>query len=390
MLIDDSRLKPDANNLTLVRLVLASAVIVTHCYWLVTGIAGADPLSGWLGVPLSVYAVDGFFFLSGFLVYPSLIRRGRVGDFLLARLARLWPALATSVVATVAIGAAVSEAAPAAYWRGETGRFLLGNLSFVQSAYHLTGVRCGDTLCNVNGSLWTLPWEARCYIGLALLLVAGLAGRRMMTRLVLPASVIFAVVWDLPGISTGAERIVGPGAVYYLANIDRLWTLFVLGCAASLYRHRIPLSWTVLALLFAADLAAHRIGVGLHVRAVFVGYAVLCFGFLTARTRAVSARWPDYSYGMYIYAFPVMMAIAAWWPTRNHLALALANFAATLPLAALSWHWIEAPVLERMRRRGPPGRIQVETSPCPPEFALDCNHSARYPDASSLDGKKTL
>jgi len=362
MVIDDARLKPDANNLTLVRLVLASAVIVTHCYWAVTGIAGADPLSPWLGVPLSVYAVDGFFFLSGFLVYPSLVRRGRVGEFLLARFARLWPALATAVVGTALVGAALTDVAPGAYWRGDTARFLLGNLSFVQPAYALTGVRCGGAPCNVNGSLWTLPWEVRCYLGLALLLIAGLAGRRAMTLLVLPASLIFAGAWDVPGVATAVERIAGHGVAYMVTAVDRLWTLFALGCAASLFRHRIRLSWAVLALLFVANLAAHRIGVGLHVRAIFVGYAVLCFGFLTAPTRAMSARWPDYSYGMYIYAFPVMVVLAACWPTRDHLALALANFAATLPLAALSWHWIERPVLERVRRRGLQVREQASQS----------------------------
>jgi len=372
MVIDDARLKPDANNLTLVRLVLASAVIVTHCYWSVTGIAGADPLSPWLGVPLSVYAVDGFFFLSGFLVYPSLVRRGRVGDFLLARLARLWPALAVSVVATALVGAAVTSAAPAAYWQGDTARFLLANLSFVQPAYALTAVRCGDAPCNVNGSLWTLPWEARCYLGLALLLAVRLAGRRTMTRLVLPASLLFAVVWDLPGVAMNAERIVGHGVAYALEIGDRLWTLFALGCAASLFRHRIRLSWTVLALLFAANLLAHRIGFGLHVRAAFVGYAVLCFGFLTVGKRAVSAGWPDYSYGMYIYAFPVMVALAAGWTTHSPLELALATIATTLPLAALSWHGIERPVLERARQRREAGVNLARGS----GFSFNPNHSA--------------
>src|SRR3546814_11216625 len=89
MRIEESLFRPHANNLTLVRLVLASSVIYTHCYWALTGRMGEDDLSAFLGAPISVYAVDGFFFLSGFLVFASLQRSSRVGDFLLARGARL-------------------------------------------------------------------------------------------------------------------------------------------------------------------------------------------------------------------------------------------------------------------------------------------------------------
>src|SRR3546814_16678810 len=67
MRIEESLLRPHANNLTLVRLVLASSVIYTHCYWALTGRMGEDDLSAFLGAPISVYAVDGFFSCAVFL-----------------------------------------------------------------------------------------------------------------------------------------------------------------------------------------------------------------------------------------------------------------------------------------------------------------------------------
>src|SRR3546814_4895336 len=54
MRIEESLLRPHANNLTLVRLVLASSVIYTHCYWALTGRMGEDDLSAFLGAPISV------------------------------------------------------------------------------------------------------------------------------------------------------------------------------------------------------------------------------------------------------------------------------------------------------------------------------------------------
>src|SRR5437879_6507179 len=108
MLLSKANLAPDGNNFTALRLALASAVIYTHTYWLITGVSSKDDLSNLLGAPISTFAVDGFFFLSGFLVYPSLLRLGRSSRFLLARAGRLWPGLAMALLVMVVGGGFVS------------------------------------------------------------------------------------------------------------------------------------------------------------------------------------------------------------------------------------------------------------------------------------------
>lgn len=349
MTLNDPLLRPEANNLTLVRLVLASAVIYTHCYWLMSGRMGEDDLSFFLGAPVSVYAVDGFFFLSGFLVYASLQRSAGVADFLFARLARLWPALALSVGLTV-LGGYFVTTNPAAYFSGPTLEFMSNNLSFLAPAYHLTGVDCEGRPCTVNGSLWTLPWEARCYVLLGLLALLGLAREKMMVRIVLPATLLAAMLWHFDAVRESLGGLIGREALYYPEMADRLWPLFALGAAAYIFRERIRLSWTMLGLLFIVNILAHQWGMGLHVRAVFVGYALLCLGFLSARNGAVAGRWHDYSYGMYIYAFPVMMALGILREWESHLLLAVVNALVTLPLAAFSWHMVERPVLDWFRQ----------------------------------------
>jgi len=53
----------------------------------------------------------------------------------------------------------------------------------------------------------------------------------------------------------------------------------------------------------------------------------------------------DYSYGMYIYAFPVEQIVATTLqPTSPWVTIAI-SFPATLALAVFSWTWIEAPAL---------------------------------------------
>ncbi len=339
---------PIRNNLTLVRLVLASSVIWTHAFWRLTGDDFRDGFTPFIGHPISSFAVDGFFFLSGFLVYASLLRRGSPWDFERARLGRLWPGLAVAVLLIVLAGAFITSAAPAEYLRGDTARFVLGNLSLTKGQYTLTGILHDGAPANVNGSLWTIPWEVRCYLVLFFAALFGVARPKAIVPFLLVPSLIFALALHLPPAQALLERSGGHGLGYYLPLIDRLWTMFALGMAAFLVWPWLRLSWAIGAgLVVALMLSAHYFPIP-HLDSVVTGYLVLLAGF---RTGTLSADWPDYSYGMYIYAFPVMMALTALFAFRSPPLLALCNALATLPLAALSWHFIEHPVLEKVRKR---------------------------------------
>lgn len=350
--ITPASLDPLQNNLTVVRLILASAVIVTHCYVRATGLVETDWLSPWLGVPVSWLAVDGFFFLSGFLVFRSLVRHHDRRRFLLARLARMYPALLAFVLTATLLGMAFTATDLPSYFGGETLHFLIGNLSFVKAYYQLTGVHCGDTatLCTVNGSLWTLPWEMRCYLGLMLLSLLGLTGKRAMTYFVIPATLLCMALWYLSSLPEAIRTHV-PAATYWLTQSARLFPLFLTGCATALWRERIRLHGAMVLALLAVQLLAAHTPFAFLTRLLFTAYAVLYFGFRPLRWTRLISRLPDYSYGIYIYAYPVMVAVVAWWPGLSAGELALANFIAVLPIAAISWHFLEKPTLDTFRRR---------------------------------------
>jgi peptidoglycan/LPS O-acetylase OafA/YrhL len=87
----------------------------------------------------------------------------------------------------------------------------------------------------------------------------------------------------------------------------------------------------------------------------------------------------DYSYGVYIYAFPVQQTVMHLRPEAGpweNVALAVPP---TLLLAVLSWHWVEAPALDRRRSAGAAltrlaGRLRGTPDRCPqdgPGGALD-------------------
>ena len=273
-------------------------------------------------MPISSIAVDDLFFLSGMPVCSSLLRRA-TGDFV----TRGWRGFGRTVHRRGGDrggGAILTEASGLRYLGGQTAHFIIGNLTLMSGNYTLTGVMCGDTLCNVNGSVWTVTWEARCYLVLAILSVTGLARPRWMKHVILPLSLAFAIAIHVPAVRA-LFAYGGDGALYLLDQWDRLWTMFALGTAAYLWRDRIHLSRIACLALFGAVVASQRWLPVPHLAGLFTGYAVLCLGFLSARGRALSGRWPDYSYGIYIYAFPVMMVVAALLPTPGHPLLGLAT-----------------------------------------------------------------
>jgi peptidoglycan/LPS O-acetylase OafA/YrhL len=55
----------------------------------------------------------------------------------------------------------------------------------------------------------------------------------------------------------------------------------------------------------------------------------------------------DYSYGLYIYAFPIQQTLAAVDPGQSWLTLTLTSGTLTLGLAILSWRYVERPALAR-------------------------------------------
>lgn len=350
--ITDAQLSATGNNFTGVRLALASAVIWTHCYWLVTGTAAADEIAAVIGMPISALAVNGFFFLSGFLICQSLFRQPGLLSFAAMRIARIWPAMAVSSLLTLLAFALLSGRFVDYIVDLRSIEFLGRNLTLLRAEYALPDLSRGEETLVVNGSLWTIPWEMRCYAAMALGFAFTADRRPAAVRPVLIASIVAAALWTVAQELRSDFPSTAAGLLFNIDVAMRLWGCFAAGALVWLERRRaMPPLWLAVVALLCAVAEYELFGTALLASpAFFLLVMVVAFGGGPAR--AVTARWADFSYGIYIYAFPVMIVIATLWPalTSDHRLLAAANFGMVLPIAVLSWYGVEKPALDRARR----------------------------------------
>lgn len=322
------------NNFNLIRLFAAWLVIYGHA-WAITGSAGGDLVTHLTRFKFAGgVAVDVFFFISGFLIAASLARND-VRSYLASRALRILPALVVCVALSVfVLGPLLTTADD--YWRDPmTWDYLWANSSLWASRYTLPGVFQALPQQAVNGSLWTLPIEARLYLALLVASLLGVLTARRYTPLwaiAMAAAYAFAA-WRNP-------------LPEWLANYVWCTAFFITGTLCWLHRERIRLgAWPLVALLGIALLARGTPWFHLPYFAITC-YGTLWLAFVPTLPRI---REHDLSYGLYLYGWPsaqLVQQFSPGGPLHNTLWATLLAGA----LATASWFLVERPAL-RLKRR---------------------------------------
>jgi peptidoglycan/LPS O-acetylase OafA/YrhL len=318
------------------RIGLASGVMLFHSADLMAGHNVAFVDFGGMLRPAYTLILPMFFALSGFLVAGSLARSKTLVSFLGLRVIRLGPALVVeTVLSGVVIGLVFTTLPYRAYFSSWIfWHYFLNILGDIH--YLLPGVFASHPFQSVNAQLWTVPWELRCYGAVAFLAVLGVARRRV---LLLGATVLFNAVVLLGQVMSGdhAAVVTLPGIVLVLA--------FLYGLCMFAFRERIGWSrWLALrALAVFLGLAARPFCAwGDDLLALPAAYLTVFLGLANPpRSWVVSSG--DYSYGIYLYGYPVQQSVLAvfggktmpWWLNF------LISMAVVIPLAIGSWHLVE-------------------------------------------------
>jgi peptidoglycan/LPS O-acetylase OafA/YrhL len=339
----------------LTRLVLASGVVLWHALVITTSEPTAQSTPLWL---FAWALVPMFFVLSGFLVAKSVLRL-HPRDYLLNRAARIVPALAVDIVlCALVIGPLVTILPLADYVADPAfGRYFLNIFGWVH--YFLPGVFLANRQAEtVNGSLWTVPFELGCYTVLVGLMAIGVLHRARWTVLLAGGWLLVSWVlahWHIEpvsGVLGRAERFL------FLTQGSKLVPYFLAGATLYLGQSYIRFDWRIAAtcviVLLAVSLSIDGSYYWLHPVVALLACAPLAyltiFCGLSRLPTPPSIAKGDYSYGIYLYHYPLLQLIDQWHRFDHWWQLLAVAALPVVGLAMFSWHLVERPTLALRRR----------------------------------------
>lgn len=310
---------------------LAVGIVVVGNGLVLTG--GVPP--GLWGAPLPRIGLDLLFAIGGFLAVASVACSATPLTFMLGRLRRVFPALATSVVVTaLVIGPLATTLPRRAYLLAVETRRYLYNAVLLPRLFLPRTFEGQQWSGAANPMLWTVgAYVGGCVVVLLLF--------RLDRRWRAPAAFACAAL-------LGLSYVVHPPA---MVGTQTEMPFFFVGAALALLEQRtlwradgamlcFALTWIVATWSGEWTIVAEW---------VTLPYMAACFGRMALPGLAAVGRIGNPSFGMYLYAFPLQQLIVARLPGVAHpILLCLAGSAL---LGMLSWHLIERPAIRRLRLR---------------------------------------
>ncbi|MGN7799750.1 acyltransferase family protein [Leifsonia sp. 22587] len=316
---------PRRNNFDVLRLLFATLVIFSHSFALV---GQAEPVL-W-GRTLGNLGVHGFFVISGYLIVQSFLRSRSLLQYGMNRVLRIVPGLVVALILSSLIALRLHS-------------FANNPVPYIS-----------------NGPVWTLTWEVVCYAAVAVLGIVG-----ALNRTAFPA--VFAAGWVLylAGIGDTSD---------FMLAIVPMFLMFAAGALFALYLTKIRLEVLILALIglaLTADFGVFSavvrfvmagvpflygpdVSLGEIHRVIYLASFPVVVIWVGKLARPSLPLRNDISYGTYIYGWPVaqvlVFAALKWALPLNPWLLFLATMLITLPIAYLSWRFIEKPALGLKRR----------------------------------------
>lgn len=327
------------NNFDLIRLILASIVVFVHNSRLSQN-KNLFFLEKYLSSQL---AVNLFFTISGFLITMSFINSKTVAIYFEKRARRILPAYITVVLFSCLAGFFLTSCTFTEYFSLEYVKYLFSNLIFFNNLKpDLPGVFANNSLNAINGSLWTIRFELLCYIFVpfCILLLTKWSKKVLLpVYLIVFTFFIFSLWFASTNNSTFVKLLVEQLAqlLFYFTNgmaIYFIWPhiqkqalqLFIVSSIIVLLSQILNLS--IVEPVFLS---------------IIVIYLAVNFKFL-----GNFSKFGDFSYGIYIWHFPIIQTLISFDFYKNSpcLALILSLFI-TFIFAIISWHLIEKPFLRK-------------------------------------------
>jgi peptidoglycan/LPS O-acetylase OafA/YrhL len=345
-----------SNNLDFIRFCLAVLVIYCHCFVIYFGTEETvEPL--WVfsqgQMSLGTLAVNFFFILSGFLIYQSWENSTGVFDYLKKRILRIYPGyIVVSILCIFVIGpfGTADYFRPIGYWPEYYGRIQylpsiinILTLGEVTVPWSFNDIPMANV---INGSLWTIRYEFLCYLLVAIFGLAKLFRFRWFAPLIFCIGLFFYALQEFYHVWIYNWEFLG-----YFGKPDfypRFLVYFFSGVIYYQNKHLVPrIRSLFLISIFICLLSTYYFEGLMFTLPIFGAYAIFYIAFSLHFRMYKWARFGDFSYGIYLYAWPVQQLLVLYFePYMNILNLFTLATLGSIVLAFLSWNLIEKPALK--------------------------------------------
>jgi peptidoglycan/LPS O-acetylase OafA/YrhL len=200
---------------------------------------------------------------------------------------------------------------------------------------------------SLNGSMWTIRYEFRCYLLVALLGVLGLLRRRnvvlaiTLALLGIHAFVTFQgarlTLGPLASLPGANALILDPGQLVRLGGVFGAGACFWLFADKIVYRGALAAACAAAAVLLLWSPALAEVGLAIFGAYAMFWLALHCRAPLLERINSKD----DISYGLYLYAWPIGSLLAWYMPTISPVVLMIYTFVLSAIAGAASWFLVE-------------------------------------------------
>ncbi len=348
------------NNFDFLRLFFSVLVILSHSYPLLYGDNDREPLMRLSGqMTLGSVSVDMFFIMSGYLIATSWNNTRSVRIFAMKRLRRIYPGLfMVNFLCFAILAPIVSPAHFGIFTPKRIAKFFLNTA-------RLHGIGEVPVFADlpwkgvVNGSLWSIPFEAWCYVGVVLLGVSLVIRKKTFVTAVFVASLVLSIFVSYRGITPNGlflEGIIGSAEAWV-----RLLPYFLVGIVYRLYKDEIQKWPNYLVPSLGLIALSCFVKAGLTLTLPTLGaYCLFAFANKPVKYLKDCAKKGDFSYGIYLYAFPVQQTLIHLYKGWNPITLFVVALVLSFGFGFLSWHLIESRFISKRKTS------DVPVSPVPP------------------------
>jgi peptidoglycan/LPS O-acetylase OafA/YrhL len=336
------------NNFNFLRLFFASLVLVSHAIELVDGNRNRELLTRIFGtLSFGELALDGFFLLSGFLILKSWQQQPKLIIYFSKRIRRIYPGFLMAFVISACVLAPLGASSVSTYFAQFHVMAELKNALLLRPPE--TPVIFGGTAYPIiNGAMWTIGYEFRCYILVAIVGMLGTSWQKASWVMLFLLSIGLTIVVCLFPEMT-SFGINGP-ALHY-DNSVRLLSFFSAGACFYLFQRRIVFKG-LYATVASALLLIAMFHFDTAVLALPTCGAYVLFWIASTHIQSLNyfKEATDISYGVYLYGWPIQKLLIWYFPTASPWLLLPPTFALCCLAGYASWRLVEAPFLSQSHK----------------------------------------